>query len=107
MDPAIVSFRQFPNYGQLPENVESRQQSQPLTDNYLQYPQLGGTSSMKNKIKAYMILFIIYLAYLTDFGIDPSQYGLNGIRSLQTQVDSSPIKIFNVWYYNVIFSDHK
>lgn len=45
LDPAIVSFRQFPTYGQLPENIDSRPQNQPLTDNYLQYPQMGGNSS--------------------------------------------------------------
>lgn len=46
LDPAIVSFRQFPTYGQLPENIDSRQQNQqPLSDNYLQYPQMGVNSS--------------------------------------------------------------
>ncbi|XP_063702072.1 putative uncharacterized protein DDB_G0286901 isoform X3 [Culicoides brevitarsis] len=77
LDPAIVSFRQFPTYGQMPENLEPRQQPQPnpqpMSD-YLQYSQLGGNS---------------------NFGMDPSQYGLNGIRNLQTQMTQNPFNWFS------------
>uniref|UniRef100_A0A336MJ11 CSON000696 protein n=1 Tax=Culicoides sonorensis TaxID=179676 RepID=A0A336MJ11_CULSO len=74
LDPAIVSFRQFPNYGPLPENTDARQHFQPFTDNFMQYSSLGGNSS---------------------FGLDQSQYGLNGIRNVQTQMTSNTLNWFS------------